>query len=90
MSAQLPLAPAPRDPLTPWEEIRAKHPGAPIARVILLDKGMQFFLRLNPSRPDVELHDAATFIHPKPDDEDAHLAIIRAYDAAWIAQRETR
>lgn len=88
MNAQLPLAPAKATPRTPWEEVRAKNPGALLARVILLDKGLQFFVRLNPSRPGVELHDEATIIHPKPDDEAAHLAIIRAYDAAWVAQRE--
>jgi len=88
MSAQLPLVSARATPLTPWEEVRAKNPGAPLARVILLDKGMQFFVRINPSRPGIAMLEDATFIHPKPEDEAAHQAIIRAYDAAWIAQRE--
>lgn len=73
---------------SPWEEVRAKNPGAMLARVILVEKRAQFFVRLNPSRPGAEVMDGSTHIAPRPDTEDAHLAIVRAYDAAWHAQKE--
>jgi hypothetical protein len=76
-------------PTTPWEEARAAHPDTMLVRLIFVDKGLQFFLRLNPTdarRAEAAVWDGATVISPSapgartPEDIDR---IVAEFDAAW-------
>jgi hypothetical protein len=91
MAEQLDLV---AQPPSPWEAVRAAHPGAILTRVIHFDRGTQEFLSLPRTEANLargaDLYDGGTVFIPAPAEPytlASRDALIAEWDARWHAGR---